>query len=555
MGKAGFFDPTTGVVYYKDIPDEFGERSTARWESIRQQGLDYFSNISQDLTDYQIDEMVSYLRNQAQMEYAKEEQVLKDFFGVTSISKWKIGGRTDYKSIIQALNSAFNLKEAFNRMVSAIRAAENKNGSFKALGRLTPASYFGKNFAEKIADLVTNYCMRNVRELVNGTLNLRELDDKIKILAGDALRDTLAGNYGKRGEDHNIFASAADIVKQDKELRRLFGGDVFTRYNFPYILATIEEEFLGKDLTTDLLTELRSYLTVNSGLKDLDLQTVAGTVAEYIQNAIGKAMTQKAEILSMTAQTGKGSTADLSRILAKGKIEGKINTTLQTQYDNTKITKKEDAARAIETFQKQIDPLLNKSIIVYENVKKYNFGANFKGFRGGSRNILGFQALLNEVNYPRADQTINYIKNTMPGAIYEGNISQVRTRLARQIANFLFDDFSISGSGDSNAIHLMNLSNIVVPLSYILNSLANALSKAKNPEKVVMVNFNYGNNPTFTMADYPMGDGGGIRSASMEGSHLRWDKQRNSANSIEVSINILADFKALITGDIFSLID
>ena len=108
------------------------------------------------------------------------------------------------------------------------------------------------------------------------------------------------------------------------------------------------------------------------------------------------------------------------------------------------------------------------------------------GFSSGSAISLStYQEITESKN---ADELIGAIANTIKGAVYEGKKSEesLSKYIAEDIAIFLFDDARVLGKkmneNTANAIHLMNLNGIYIPLSYFLFLLAEAF-KSKDSEE------------------------------------------------------------------------
>ena len=131
---------------------------------------------------------------------------------------------------------------------------------------------------------------------------------------------------------------------------------------------------------------------------------------------------------------------------------------------------------------------LHSGFLIYTNVKDYGLStiSNMGGFSSGSAISLStYQGITESQN---ADELIGAIANTIKGAVYEGKKYEesLSKYIAEDIAIFLFDDARVLGKkmneNTANAIHLMNLNGIYIPLSYFLFLLAEAF-KSKDSEE------------------------------------------------------------------------
>lgn len=134
---------------------------------------------------------------------------------------------------------------------------------------------------------------------------------------------------------------------------------------------------------------------------------------------------------------------------------------------------------------------INDGFIVYTNAKNYTLNQDFRGYSAGSAMSLSqLEGALGRflTNVP---QVISALINTGSGAINEGNTEEFSNLLAQAIAYALFDDWNYIGRVPTGgqAIHVMNLNGVLVPISVMLHSLGQAISNINSsPSSFVTVN-------------------------------------------------------------------
>ena len=121
----------------------------------------------------------------------------------------------------------------------------------------------------------------------------------------------------------------------------------------------------------------------------------------------------------------------------------------------------------------------------------------------------------------------------MSGAIGEEMKSDFQDWIAEDIAYFLFDDFDTIGlpQPSGTSIHIFNLDGILVPMSFFLWLLAEAIEKGtRNPHDIVKAQINSGI----------------IKWTEEQSVYTKemWVEQKNDAlNNITISVSFLQDFK------------
>ena len=190
----------------------------------------------------------------------------------------------------------------------------------------------------------------------------------------------------------------------------------------------------------------------------------------------------------------------------------------------------------------------NKALVIYESEKTSVMGTHFDkmgGFSAGSP--MSMRTLSDYLREAGLGTITNYstligaIINTAKHALFEGRANQnaVRLALSQAFASFLFDDVKTIGKelADAttiDAIHIMRLNQVVVPLSFFLQGAADSLRGAvgQSLQDFVSVHLHV---PALLYYGPPVGTG-----------YAKWTSQRDYAmDNTTITINFGHKFKQL----------
>ena len=116
-------------------------------------------------------------------------------------------------------------------------------------------------------------------------------------------------------------------------------------------------------------------------------------------------------------------------------------------------------------FDRQPD-LGDGNFIVFQNAKTSNLGSSFKGFKGDSGKLKDIPDI--------GQDFLTAISNATAKGILQSRASQfinaLKIFILRKVATLLFDDVEVVGkqANNDNRIHVLNLNNIIVPMSDVL---------------------------------------------------------------------------------------
>lgn len=474
----------------------------------------------------------SAVRAQAQAEFAKEKMLLQQKFGV-SINFDYYRNQDDFKEIIEALNAYLNLKEVYQRNVQLIK---NVQGGMKGVYSWYP-TYFMKAWQEywpKIKSAAE-------RGFASGQL--------VEIALSNAL-DKFVPQICVKGIELMLDGPEVEHASIDPALKSAYSalisqiGSVSTAGS---VANQIYKAYQLDDLKAGLVKEIevknkRIYAKqakpkVNQMISK-NIHSSGGLSLEAIENAIYSMIASGVQGGGMAIHSGsKGIKADNILTLS-------IDPTIVVEALESAGANRDENIKALSALGAKLSNL-DDGFIVYSSDKNYSLNANFKGFDVGSTGTSAANFLNNVYQADNSVSTlIGAIQQLGKGAMLEGRKAEFEKLLAQDVAYMLFDDFTTIGtvSTGGNAIHVMNLNGIMMPMSVFLSMLADAIESVTEDEIRKLVNVSI-NAPSIL---YPTQEA--QNSAYPNNPHEAWEYQRQYAlEHTKITAKFLRDFKSFIT--------
>ena len=256
------------------------------------------------------------------------------------------------------------------------------------------------------------------------------------------------------------------------------------------------------------------------------------------------------QALAMTVQ-GINSCPNISAtagmVKGAGKFEARADNVFYFNVNGTVVdnameqVRQDDSRENVVNIFSNLGTQLDKvkdGFIVYVNDKNYTLNDNFMR-RGGmsagaSWSLRQVQGLLGGI-VGNIDQVVYNILQNGKGAIKEGDTSNTSQVLAEGIAYYLFDDYTTIGNPGGNAIHVMGLQGMLIPLSAFLYALGSALNSIEvAPSAYVKVNISPNAVNDSNEASYFMPN---------------WIRQYNeSMDNTKISIHFMENFIGFVRG-------
>lgn len=558
-----------GYIYYKNL-GLIGntEEGSNYWFAIKQSAQSYFDKVEGTRTRKNFGSIVRYLRQMAATERASEIRLLVEYLGMDAVEAEKLLG----KDLVAIMTENFSLRseaEMIHKMVNNDLASGSDQKYY--VPKLIH-SYLLSTLYDKL-DSMTDIA---ITKLIEGDLDLGS--DWQKFLE-EVFDETMKRLFLAVQQDEKFYSQESrdtwnailNFYMKAEDAKKRIGKTLYEGFGFKeirnLILGDWREAIAGKAMSQG---EVADYYRANirsKGKEKINSKVsniVAGFLQEELQPIIkeltrsyGKVNTKyKMQTSVMPNRESTDVVVVLSKLSAKVELEMLQATTQDKQAAANKYNAFMDEMRKHQDAH-----------ILYESTKLYGLGKaevnekkktrGFTGFSGGGVNFKGAINMLNSIGYPHAEAFLNKVAQTAEGAIYGSEASVIRknasTTLAQYIAFFLFDDWDQikkPTEGGPNVIHYFNLSNYIIPLSYLLEKFADALDAVDrgmqdggNPFSYVNVRFDI---PKIMFDEY----GEGKYETTIAASNERWEKQMRAAKQFTIYIDFLRNFRELISGDL-----
>lgn len=518
----------SGYLFYNNL-GEIGDMPSQRrhWRNVGARASAYFNNVADVILPKNTD-VSPFLFSMGTAEFEKEKKLLQDFFGMSAPPNWSID---NYPLMIQAINQVFNLNSTLSNIINEVDITRMKQITNNM--QVVYKTYLEPLLNERILIFLRSGSTR--QNLIRG--RAVQFGQEFEKVINKAMDDALNNMINSSDEDSESapWLTALKAINEVDSFRKSFHEDFFSRYGFEQLKRDITEQVRKGINLKKLLNQYKKEYkqTINSNLTDLYRSDVFGKQLEKAFQSIGVQSSGGFSISWGGSGTNYTKPFRSSHISISGEGILESNSVL-------------DDYRALDNlsnFQKNVQNGITKMTIVYESSK---FNVNDKsGEFSGTRNLNDLIPVLSEIGFSRAGGFISKIKQTIPGAILSnsGIQEQASEQLASAVAYFLFDDFKAIGknlnSEKDNSVHILRFKNSVLPLSFLLLTIAQALADAERSiHSFVKVDFDL---PDSVAYDYPQED------KSISASEQRWMTQRRIVeDESKVTLTFLSSFKDLI---------
>lgn len=480
----------------------------------------------------------------ANAEAAKEQEMLRQIFGENiSIDLRQPGA---IKELTETINKVFHFKSIYDRN-KALLLSEDFNGQKGVF------SYFHTYF----------------NQALKRALPTLSRDIKARMLANHSLK---AGDAAKI-----VFTESMPRII-DNAIKRMFGNattelqSMDSKYKDAYReIINAMGSFRGSIIAQQLYNAWGMDEVINKFTEAFSATTRRKPKKGTMEKARGAAMSQMSsgmhskgglsleaiidQCIGMTVDGINGAGGANVDISAKagmykgaGDVRARADNVFYFGMDGAPVDKAFQEAResnsdrktTVDVFSrlgKELDEVKG-GFIVYVNDKNYTLNDNFRR-RGGMS--AGTDWTLEQVRgilggvVGNIDQVVYNILQNGAGAIKAGDTANTSKVLAEGIAYYLFDDYATIGNPGGNAIHIMGLQGMLIPLSAFLYALGTAIQTVEsNPDSYVQVRISAPAVNDSNEASYYM---------------TNWDRQYNdSLTRTRISIHFMENFTGFVRG-------
>lgn len=518
--------------------------------SLKSQALSSFEHHLNNVM--QVSKNVEPYRRIAEYEKEKEVALLNEVFG--NNLQIKLQDTKDVKTLIDALNSVLNIKEVYERN---IRTLELSKGGRKSVISFFP-TYFLQVWEERWKDIYNATC--TTFSMGGTTLEealKKEIDNTIDDITITAIERMLSAKSEmkvmRENEEYNkAYSELLNAIRSIPKYRNEILERIRSIYQLDKISEGITKELKGENqrvtrsqIGKRLKTSAKKPISFKSGSR-------GGYTLEAIEkmsfNLVADSLEQ-----GRAVHTGQIGNMKADNILTIGIDDGIIDEWLEEISQVSGSSRKNNLER-IERLQ-ELTSGVNKGFIIYSNDKNWTLNQDFRdqfGFPAGAAiSAQSYYNVVRNVN-KNARTFVGLMLNTIEGAIMGTDAARedLSKAMATDIAVMLFDDYQTIGDfrkqTGPKAIHIMNLGNIMVPLSVFLTMLANAVERAETDVddfvKVVITT------PEIEFKDYAAQKAWMANPAEGYDKKSAWSYQRDEAlKKTRISVNFLKEFRTFIT--------
>ena len=470
----------------------------------------------------------------------------------------------DIKLFIQNFNEVLIGKKQFEAAQRRLKSALEKTNQDKSRRAPTIASWFTNALGTALNKNINEFISRNLMDLADQNFETWEssFDDIINKSIQDAFKNLLTKMQEKSGNElYGNEASWREVYQASQQIQgfsQYFQQMIRNKFDFDSIRNILQNN--NVKLNNKTHRGIRKIIDSKDGLNlrnERKSRAIGGSVQEFLDS-----------IMTTIGQAAQQATSSGTRVLSSemAKTDTVTVYSYETQIDTDKLAQDIanqldesmqfsqsllDANKIMEDFWNQYLSKLDDTFVIYGSTKAYALTENFSGFHaGGERSLEDAKKIITEAGFDeeKVSKFINAAYNTGEGAILEaqrGEYSeQLEMALSGAIANLLFDDWMTIGkrAGGAQAIHVLQLDTLQIPLSIFLIAAGQALvSASKDSKRLISIKIQL---PGKIKYENPITE---IKGGSMSEMLEYWNEQAEIAREQSTfSVSFLKNFKQMI---------
>lgn len=509
---------------------------------------------------YKADEGSKYEQaGQTLIAFGKQEMA-KEIALIEKATGQKVDDAEDIKTFIRKFNEILMGKKQYEAALDRLKLALTKEYSDAKYRAPTIASWFTSYLGTALSEEINKFINKNLQDLLdkNYTVWEQKFEDIIDHAIDLAFNRMLTKVEKEEGKeiygDKSVWAEYAAIAKTIRNFSSDFREMIKSKLDFKSILHVFEQQ--GVDITKKRKKGIRKFIDSKDGLnlkEPRKSRGLGGSVQEFLM--------MLSELMGDAARAGAaGGTVFKSEIM---KTDNVVLFDFSQQINTDKIAQElveglneavgtsrslQETAQKMEDYYNQYLANLNDSFIVYGSTKSYTLSNSFKDFHGGgTQQIEQLIPLMNKLGLGSINALTEYIRlvySTANEAILEERKEEIREdiklALSSAVAGLLFDDWISIGEQKkgAQAIHVLQLEGIQIPISVFLIATGQALLSAKDGSQFVRIHLD-----TLDSIAYP----DKIKAASKSEVIEKWEEQKETAKKqTKYTLSFLSSFKNII---------
>lgn len=506
----------------------------------------------------QVSKNVEPYRRMAEYEKEKELALLCEVFGqelTVDLDKPQ-----DAKMLIDALNSTLNIKEVYERNLEMLELSTG--------GRKSVISFFPTYFIQAWNDRWEEIYEATIKTFSSGkriTLEealQREINSRLDSITADAIERMFQAEpemKAMRGEDskhRDAYKQLLNAFQTMPRYRNELIEQIRSIYKIDELSKAISEDIKDKGHLTKQKIEKKLKTSPSTPIQ-FQTGKRGGLTLEAIEHLtfelVGDALEAKG-ISAKALHSGNIGYMKNDNMLFVGIDTSRIDDWLEDIAINNKGSSRKENIDRMRKLHELVENL-DEGFLVYSSDKNYTLNKDFRdkfGFPAGSSiSMNSFYEATRNVN-KNAKTFVGLVVNTIEGAIMGSDSAREKLSeaMATDFAMMMFDDYQtlgdFRGKKGAKVIHIMNLDNIMIPLSVFLTMLANAVERAETDVddfvKVVITT------PEIEFKNYEEQKKWMANPTKGYDKKSAWTFQRDEAlRKTRISVNFFKEFRDFIT--------
>ncbi len=583
MAKKGSFTNRTSqqalkkYVYYDNLGDV---GNSSYWKNIKTQARGAYS-ANLDKNKIEREDLGKILLKQAQNERKKELAAIEMMLGKNIANLSKKGNVMDYyqQTLIPAMNALTNIKSAVEEVQKVARKTtyktntetleeeETSNWSLTRAG-LSRSSTYTDVLEDALKDpIVLQEIVSIMIENEGVAINWQEYFRTNATLYNNVIlpyyRKLLsAKDLGKDTSSYEALIPVLEGISND--MRDPFVANVYSWLGLSKMVSNLEKLVEGDKVEIEKLTHAKLKSLIDKTPNTLKAQVVLGGARGHGAEVLGQLVTLKvAESLnsktvkSVVTGTAKAATTDVVNVYINAEVSTQQIDDAILKMGNSGGSNKIETEKKVREAAKELSDAVDKygGVIIYENTKDYSLTKKTI-YDGGKRTVSSMLPVLEAIKIKNPQLFIGAIRQLMGGAILSGGDKEIDDKgaissiLAKGIAYLLFDDYANIGMAtakgtSTHALHVFRLNLVVVPLSFILESLGRAYQESQKDtlaNRVARIDY------TLPKIMYDEKFYASNEETSAKDSARRWKEQSEAADKVLIGVKFLQNFKDILSG-------
>ena len=497
-----------GFVYYQHLKENPGHFWKGVY-NIAKPNLEASLNTNLEiLKNVDLNETAKILGKLGEIELNREMNILNTHFGMKEIARpLKL---SDYPRFIKDINLLIGMGDNFKDYLTLLEQHSQKYSQkehFQKKPRAPVASsYFGSNFITVLNRKILEIFKREEiqRDILNGDYESfeKEVEKSFNSLIVQALEKTAKTTDKLSHKEDKLIKKEIqvwqDIIKLKNSLEfKPFIDTIYQRFNLDKVAKEMSgwkrERLQEKNFSN---VKSREKLFEIMFTNEKNYRNVSGFIGEYLHeiNVDIDLMNKHTATKVLTKNVARTDSVTLYETSVEASVSEELYKELQQLDDKLSGATLESNRKIIEDFTKDFLDKSDTSFIKYTSTKVSSLGESFEKYGFGTKTKPEeIMNLLDRAGITGTDNLLEVLYNTGKGAILEDQKeirNKVKENLIKMVAYILFDDWESFGEDqkDRQVIHIFNLNKVMVPLSYLLIAMSDAVKNIEeNLNKVFSI--------------------------------------------------------------------